>query len=66
MGAAITILGSFMVLSTVWDFGKFYKNPSAHLMAQYMDYTLRVLKMVLDMWISATFFDVFSYFLALK
>ncbi|TNV73073.1 hypothetical protein FGO68_gene14182 [Halteria grandinella] len=63
---ALAILSSFLILNTVWAVQDFDKHPEEHMTAQYADYLLRVFKIILDVWVCATFVEVYRYMLERK
>lgn len=66
LGAALAILGAFVGLNLVWAVQNYDAAPSEHMTAQYADYVLRVLKVILDIWVCATFVEVYRYMLDRK
>jgi hypothetical protein len=63
---AVAILSSFLILNTVWAVRDYDAHPEEHMDAQYADYLLRVLKIILDVWVCATFVEVYRYMLDRK
>jgi heme/copper-type cytochrome/quinol oxidase subunit 2 len=50
----------------VWAVQNFDAHPEEHMIAQYCDYILRIFKIILDVWVCATFVEVYRYMLDRK